>query len=907
MLNIVNVVTVWFSDVTMFSAGRLLTLVTLLLIATFSLVAQVMTVPVVGFQQPDYTTNVGEITSDVVVGQTFVAEHDNLSGIAVMFATYSGRSTTTGVEFHLRELVDSHEDLRRQIVEARDLRDNQFYRFSFEPIPNSRERTFFFYVVSPRGAAGNAVTVDVDSRDPYHRGSAYIAHRAASALTDSSILARSGKPTLDLAFATYHTVPVRVAVARTISSIGRAFVLSWPENQSRYLLWAKVAIPAALFLGFLFLVLQRSTLERVFRVSPRIVVVWLLVLIFALGMGLRLVYALTLPVTYDEGNYLYDAWALLHGRLAGGDGYVKAPLVIVWVALWQLVFDNTLLAGRFSSVLIGTCILYPLYFLGRELGGRATGLIAAAMWSFFGVTTVFTIYVHTQPLALFFGTAGLAVLLVAIQNAASLVTASALGRQPAREKWFVVAGVLLGLGVISRKSVLALGLVPLLLITVESASVRERMRHLVGIGVGFLAVIIAFLAFSSWIYGEEGFWEALGANSAEDGLTAVDPVEQEQVRAYSLRGITPFFRESLPLILFAVIGFGVTLETAASRLVDAVRYRFRWSLPLQFDYLLPKIAWGAPFGLYWWAWWFFSEYEGSRFMVFGMNMLWYVMAAVVFLAAVLPRARDEYAVPVDTIQKSNSGVFLRSVPHNIFLGTAWRLSVETPRRALYYVTAVGLPALWLSGLIFFYVQWIKFHANYIAEFLPPLVVLAASGVQVLWQRLVNLDIAYLGMSVSGALRGLLAVLLAVVLFWTMFTTSFVTYVYEHTGTFQLQAVSEAAAWARKNIPRDDVIFTGAALIPYVSGHRVALDIAHPRWYAYQFTRDDPQRLATFLPSVSEMVSAFEAAPWFLLEQQTEFSFFMEYPAIQEAVGRDFERVQGISNGDNTLTFYRRVW
>ena len=49
----------------------------------------------------------------------------------------------------------------------------------------------------------------------------------------------------------------------------------------------------------------------------------------------------------------------------------------------------------------------------------------------------------------------------------------------------------------------------------------------------------------------------------------------------------------------------------------------------------------------------------------------------------------------------------------------------------------------------------------------------------------------------------------------------------------------------------------------------------------------------------------EAASW--LDKQTGFSFLMEYSEIEKAILEEqgWERVHGIENGSNTLTFYRK--
>jgi len=812
-------------------------LVVLVLVAGGGVLAgELVPVREAGERQGEYTANTGELLPGSLVGQTFVAGKDALSGVAVMLATYSGRVKDGQVELHLRRSVDDRQDQRVARADVSELGDNQFYRFEFEPVDVSSGQTFFFFVVSSGSVPGGAVTVDIDGRDPYPKGSAYLVRNGKSGGIDAAVLARSGKQTIDMAFETYYTVSLRVAAVNKIVAAGSTFVKTWDEQRGKYIVWAKVGAPAVLLLAML---LSLQSLVK----KPRSV----LLVLFVLAVAVRLMYAVELPLTNDEGNYLYDARTLLEGKLAGGDGYVKAPLVVAWVTLWQILAGQTILAGRLASVIIGAATLFPLYILGRELGGKRAGLIAAGAWALLGVTTVYNIYVHTQPMALFFGVSGLAVLLATLR-----------GRLQRRQLWLFASGVLLGLGVVSRKSILALGLVPLMLISAESRGWRRRGQDLVVVGLGFLLVVGLFLAGSTAVYGSEGFWEALGANSAEDGITAVDPAEIEQVRAYSIRGMTPFFRESLPLILLAMMGLGIVLESLVTR---GLNFLVAYPSPLdklgaaahtyssKISPLVTKTVWIVPLIIFWWAWGFFSEYEGGSVMVFGMRQLWYVMAGVLVLVAVLSRGRVS--------GKRGRG------------------------------SAVLVPVLWVGGLVFFYTNWIKFHANYIGEFLPPLVLLAGLAAPVLRQRKVRW-------------------LVVPVLLWALFVSGYVTLVFEHTGTFDLKAVREAADWAKASIPAEKSIFTGAAIVPYLSGHHTALNIAHPRWYAYEFTRRDPKRLNTFLPPAEEMTQAFREAEWFLLDQQTSFSFFMEYAEIEAGVERDFAAIKGISNGSNTLTFYRRI-
>lgn len=734
--------------------------------------------------QPKYTANTGELGGEKNVSQTFVAAGNDLSGVGVQFATYSGRNNTKLIHFGLREW-GSDEDIRTAAVTASVLGDNQLYRFTFSSIPDSAGKTYLFSVTSPDSVHSDAVAVDIDARDPYPAGSVV------------------GRPKVDVTFSLYYNVPVLVAAWR--------WLVAWWHTFSVDRAWLSGVLAALIVTA----VWSQPTLKlRRARVS------FVLAGLFVLALGWRWWYARELPLTNDEGNYLYDAWTLLHGTLAGGDGYVKAPLVIAWVALWQLVAGHTVLAGRLSSVMISSLTLWPIYILASSLWNRRVGLVAAALWAVTGVAVVFGIYVHTQPVALFFAVAGIALL------------ADALRRDKAAW-YFLASGALLGLGVASRKSVLAVGLVPLCMLLTSADNWKKRLLQLMWVGVGFLVVIAVFLSLAYGMYGPMGVREAIGIGSAEDSISA-DPAQAEQVREYSIRGMTPFFRESLPLILLSLLGLGVADE----------RLLKRWWRPM-----MAKLAWLVPAIVFWWAWRFFFEYEGSAFYRFGILELWYLFPVVLLLVAFWPERKGE------------------------------KLSLQS----------YAVVPLWVIGLVIFYTNWIKFHANYIAEFIPPLVILSSYGATALRERLPR----YLRVAAW------LVVTAAIII------TGYVTFVFEHTGTFQQDSVAEAAAWAKENIPGDQTLFTGAALIPYVSGQHVALDIAHPRWYAYEFTRKDPARLNTFLPPAEKMVEAFRASDWVLLEQQTRFSFLMEYSEIEKSLNEDFTLVHEVENGSNPLKFYRR--
>lgn len=852
--------------------------------------------------QDRYTANTGELLAGALVGQTFIAEQNNLSAIGVQFATYSNRNNTGTLKFHLRQSPTSGEDLRTASVSAGELKDNQMYRFEFDPIERSAGQGYFFFVTAPEGASGKAITVDISTQDPYFRGSAYIANKLPASLAATEVIARSGKPTLDVTFEVFQTVRLREALVHQTTTFFRRIIGDWPEHKGLYILYGQAIAQVLVVIGIMWLIWSPAWKNNAEKKKKNFfsALLWLL---FGLAFLFRYIYARDLPVTYDEGNYLYDGATLLRGHLAGGDGYVKAPLVIGWVALWQWLLGHTVIAGRMSAVFISSFTIFPLYVLARELWGKRAGFMAAALWASAGAAIVSGIYVHTQALALFFGVWGLSALLSALRGHTPHLTFFTEDKVPSGAGWFFFSGVLLGLGVASRKSILALGLVPLLFIAIEGKTIKARGQHIVWVGAGFLSVIILFMLAAYLVYGVVGIQEAIGFNSAEDGLSGSGGADPDQILAYSIRGMTPFFRESLPIIFAVLLGLAVAGEKCLQygiRKFFSVKGRVKAFVVYT---ILPKIGWLPAWAVFTWASNFFFSYEGQVFMGWGIPWLWNAFTIIGVATMINWKAVNKVATSArTTVVAKSAQVSVTGDAESEFL-TKLQLEKTKGRRLL--IAWLVVP-IWVGGLAFFYMNWIKFHANYISEFIPPLIILSGYGCLVIWQRFQTTASFGKDYPVVELLRRIGMIIIIMVLSWALFVSNFITHFYEHTGTYDQQAITKAATWASANIPLNERIFTGAAVVAFTSSHHTSLDIAHPRWYAYDFIRNDTARINTFLPSASNMVATFHQTNWVLVDEQTKFSFFNEYDEINNSVKKDFVPVQTIENGSNELTFYQRV-
>jgi len=114
----------------------------------------------------------GELTAGRRFGQTFRASFSGLYRVDVVMATYR-RQNEGPIIFHLADGVAGTE-LATIEVEAAHIRDNAPQRFVFDPIVDSVDREFYFYLEAPEAEPGNAITVWQTDFDSYPNGRAYV-------------------------------------------------------------------------------------------------------------------------------------------------------------------------------------------------------------------------------------------------------------------------------------------------------------------------------------------------------------------------------------------------------------------------------------------------------------------------------------------------------------------------------------------------------------------------------------------------------------------------------------------------------------------------------------------------------------------------------------------------------------
>ena len=110
------------------------------------------------YRKPVYSAVIGELTPGKTVIGEVPAARDNLSRVDVLTATYSGRATEGTLILRVRETLGGP-DLRVVRRAVRDLTDNRFATFSFEPLPRTAGKTLFILLTAEGTRMGNAPSV----------------------------------------------------------------------------------------------------------------------------------------------------------------------------------------------------------------------------------------------------------------------------------------------------------------------------------------------------------------------------------------------------------------------------------------------------------------------------------------------------------------------------------------------------------------------------------------------------------------------------------------------------------------------------------------------------------------------------------------------------------------------------
>lgn len=138
---------------------------------------------------------------------------------------------------------------------------------------------------------------------------------------------------------------------------------------------------------------------------------WLgLILLTALSLRLLILIAIEpTPLAGDEPDYFQRAARLATQGQMSGVGERAPGNELFLAALFQLFGVSTLVARAGTAVLSALTVI-PIYALGRQLGGRRTGLAAAALAAVYPNFLAYSHYLWAEPLYVLLSCSGLALL-----------------------------------------------------------------------------------------------------------------------------------------------------------------------------------------------------------------------------------------------------------------------------------------------------------------------------------------------------------------------------------------------------------------------------------------------------------------------------------------------------------------
>ena len=120
-----------------------------------------------------------QIYGERLIGQSFVAPHNYLNQISLMFQTYQRRNTHD-VTLRLLEIpadtANPFEGIERfsTTFNASTLRDKSWRDFVIPEIADSSGKTYLIVLASPESVSGDAITVGGIERNVYLPGTAYL-------------------------------------------------------------------------------------------------------------------------------------------------------------------------------------------------------------------------------------------------------------------------------------------------------------------------------------------------------------------------------------------------------------------------------------------------------------------------------------------------------------------------------------------------------------------------------------------------------------------------------------------------------------------------------------------------------------------------------------------------------------
>jgi hypothetical protein len=141
------------------------------------------------------------------IGQTFVAERDNLCRIDLKLGTH-GRENNKTVLFQLWQQTPKRTLVDQKEFNASAVKNNLYHPIRFPPVGGSREREFYFFLYSPESTPDDSICAWMNGKNIY----------------DGGHMILNGRPRLgDLVFRVYSRRPVYTEIGRIVRNYSGVF------------------------------------------------------------------------------------------------------------------------------------------------------------------------------------------------------------------------------------------------------------------------------------------------------------------------------------------------------------------------------------------------------------------------------------------------------------------------------------------------------------------------------------------------------------------------------------------------------------------------------------------------------------------------------------------------------------
>ena len=184
-------------------------------------------------------------------------------------------------------------------------------------------------------------------------------------------------------------------------------------------------------------------------------------------------------IDFDGVYYARLGGRMISGDLIGGISAYWSPLYPFLIGVFSLFFQDLEFAGRFVSIIAGTALIFPSYFLIRDFFGRAAAYLGVILIIFHPSLIQVSGWVMTESVYILIFTTG--------------ILTSWLALKDRRNRDFFVTGLLFGAAYLTKPE--AIGYIGLLLVLTMGAKLFRRDFPFRSLFAGYLLLLIGFSIF----------------------------------------------------------------------------------------------------------------------------------------------------------------------------------------------------------------------------------------------------------------------------------------------------------------------------------------------------------------------------------------------------------------------------